>query len=91
MRCPRFLARLAALGGASADKVALNVREAAENGNHQPTGAGAGVGPRLGKRAELRLGVHDLLDDGEQVKVMRARRSIRVTVTASPGRGPSTF
>jgi transposase len=33
----------------------------------------------------LRLGVHDLLDDTEQVEVQRARRSIRVTVTTSPG------
>jgi hypothetical protein len=38
----------------------------------------------------LRLGFHDLLDDGEQVEVLRARRSIRVTVTTSPGaRGAS--
>jgi hypothetical protein len=29
---------------------------------------GAGIGPRLSQRAELRLGVHDLLDDGEQIK-----------------------
>ena len=43
----------AALGGAGADKVALHVGQAAENGNHQAPGAGAGVGPRLGKRTEL--------------------------------------
>ena len=28
----------------------------------------------------------DALDDGDQVKVLRARRSMRVTVTTSPGR-----
>ena len=37
----------AALGGASADKIALHVRQPAENGNHRSPGAGAGVGPRL--------------------------------------------
>src|SRR5205823_12044845 len=36
----------AALGGAGADQIALQVREAAENSNHQAPGAGAGVGPR---------------------------------------------
>jgi len=58
----------AVLGGAGADKIALHVGEASENGGHQAPGAGAGVGPRLGERAKLRLGVHDLLDDGEQVE-----------------------
>jgi len=58
----------AALGGASADQIALHIREAAENSNHQASGAGAGVGPRLGQGSKLRLSVHDLLDDGEQIK-----------------------
>ena len=31
-------------------------------------GAGAGVGPRFRQGSELRLGVHDALDDGEQVE-----------------------
>jgi hypothetical protein len=53
---------------ARADQITLHVREAAKNGNHQPAGAGAAVGPRLGQGSELRLGVHDLLDDGEQVE-----------------------
>jgi hypothetical protein len=35
---------------------------------HQAPGAGAGVGPRLGQGSKLRLGVHDALDDGEQVE-----------------------
>jgi hypothetical protein len=65
---PALLRPAAALGGAGSDKIALHVREAAENGNHQAPGAGAGVGPRLGKRTELRLRVHVLLDDGEQVE-----------------------
>ena len=58
----------AALGGAGADQIALHVREAAENSNHQASGAGVGVGPRLRQGSKLRLGVHDLLDDGEQIK-----------------------
>lgn len=65
---PLGLGAAAAFGGAGADQVALNIGEAAENGNHHPPGAGAGVGPRLRKRAELRLGVHDPLDDLEQVE-----------------------
>jgi len=51
-----------------ADKIALHIGEVSEDGEHQSPGAGASVGPRLGKRAELRLGVHDLLDDSEQVE-----------------------
>ena len=58
----------AALGGAGADKIALHVGEAAEHGDHQSPGAGASVGPRLSNGAKLRLGVDDLLDDGEQVE-----------------------
>ena len=63
---PALLCPIAALGGAGGDKIALCVRQAAQYSNHQPPGAG--VGPRLGKRMELRLGVHDLLEDGEQVE-----------------------
>ena len=65
---PALLRPAAALGGAGADKIALHVGESSENGNHQAPGAGASVSPRLGKRPELRLGVHDLLDDGEQIE-----------------------
>ena len=55
---PALLRPAAAVGGAGADKVALHVSEAAENGNHQAPGAGAGIGPRFGERTELRFGVH---------------------------------
>jgi hypothetical protein len=34
----------------------------------QPPGAGAGVGPRFRQGSELRLRVHDALDDAEQVE-----------------------
>jgi hypothetical protein len=44
---PALLRPAAALGGAGADKVALDVGEPSEDGNHQPPRAGAGVGPRL--------------------------------------------
>jgi hypothetical protein len=43
------LGAASALGGAGADKIALHVRQSAENGNHQAPGAGAGIGPRLGQ------------------------------------------
>ena len=46
-----------------ADQVALDIGEASEYRQHQAPGAGAGVSPRFGKRTELRLGVHDALDD----------------------------
>ena len=74
----------AALGGASADQIALHIREAAENSNDQAFGAGAGVGPRLRQGSKLRLGVHDLLDDGEQIKGAVRQPVMRVTVTTSP-------
>ena len=38
---PALLRAAAALGGAGADKIALDVGEAAEDGNHKPPGAGA--------------------------------------------------
>ena len=59
---PALLRPAAALGGAGADKIALHVGEASEDGDHQPPGAGAGVGPRLGEGSELRFGVHDLFE-----------------------------
>jgi len=77
------------LGAASAfcrpgaDKIALNIGKPAEYRQHQAPGAGAGVGPRFRQGAKLRLGIHDALDDGEQIE--GAARSIRVTVTTSPG------
>jgi hypothetical protein len=89
---PALLRPTTALGGAGADEITLHVGEAAKHGNHQPPGTGAGIGPWLGEGAELRLGVDDLLDDGEQVEgAPRARRSIRVTVTTSPGARPASI
>jgi len=38
---------LAALGGARADQVALDMAQAAEYRKHRAPGAGAGVGPRF--------------------------------------------
>jgi len=57
-----------ALCCAGADQVTFHVGEASEYGQHQAPGAGAGVSPRLSQRSELRLGVHDPLDDAEQVE-----------------------
>jgi hypothetical protein len=77
------LGAAASFGGAGADKIALHVGEASEDGEHQAPGAG--VGPRLGQGSKLRLGVRDALTMANWSKVLRARRSIRVTVTTSPG------
>jgi hypothetical protein len=44
---PTLLRPAAALGGAGADKIALHIGKAAENGNHQAPGAGAGIDPRF--------------------------------------------
>jgi len=65
---PAPLCPVAALCGPGADKIALHVGQAAEHSQHQPPGAGAGVGPRFLERAELRLGVRDALDDGKQIE-----------------------
>jgi hypothetical protein len=39
------LGAASAFGGAGADKIAFNIGQPAENGNHQAPGAGARVGP----------------------------------------------
>jgi len=57
-----------ALGGAGADQIALHIGEASKDGEHQAPGASAGVGPRFRQGSKLRLGVHDALDDAEQVE-----------------------
>ena len=86
---PALLRSAAAFGGAGADKIALHGRQAAEYSDHQTPGARAGVGPRFCEGAELRLGVHDLLDDGEQVEgaarqavVLRLRNLPAATTSA---------
>jgi hypothetical protein len=43
-----------AFGGAGADKIALNIGQAAEYRQHQALGTGAGVGPRFRQGSELR-------------------------------------
>jgi hypothetical protein len=59
---------------------------------HQTSGAGAGVGPRLGKRTELRLGVHDLFDGGEQVEgAAREAVNPRHSHHVAGGEGPQHF
>jgi hypothetical protein len=56
------------LGGAGTDKVALDIGQPAQHREHQAPGAGAGVSPRLRQGSELRLRVHDALDDAEQIE-----------------------
>jgi hypothetical protein len=65
---PALLRPATALGGAGADQVAFNIGQAAEYRQHQAPGAGAGAGSRFGQGSKLRLGVHEALDDGEQVE-----------------------
>jgi hypothetical protein len=86
---------VAAFGGA--DQVALHVRQPAENGNQQAPGAGGSVGPWLSQWPELRLGVHDQLADGEEVKGgssqpvgSRARHLLAVNLGAAPSRSWSS-
>jgi hypothetical protein len=62
------LGAASALGGAGADEIALNIGEASEYRQHQAPGAAGAVGPWFGQGSELRLGVHDALDDPEEVK-----------------------
>jgi hypothetical protein len=62
------LGAVPALGGARSDQVALNIGQAAEYRQHQPRGAGTGVGPRLRERSKMRLGVDDALDYAEQIE-----------------------
>ena len=82
MCCPRFCARLRPRP-CGWDKIALHVGKAAKHSDHQAPGAGAGIGSRLGKRAKLRVGVHYLLDDGEQVEGA-AREAVRCSSTSLP-------
>lgn len=63
-----FLGACPALAGAGADQVTLDIRQTAQHGNHHPPRAGRGIGPRLGKGQELPTGIHNLLDDGEQLE-----------------------
>jgi len=41
------LGAASAFGGAGADKIAFHIGKPAQYRQHQPPGAGAGVGPRL--------------------------------------------
>jgi hypothetical protein len=78
------LGAASALCRAGTDKIALYVGQATEYGQHQAPGAGAGVGPRLGQWSELRLASTMRLTMPNRSKVLRARRSMGITVTVSP-------
>lgn len=67
-RLAALLGPCAALCRPGADQVAFHVGEASEDGEHESAGAGAGIGPRLGEGAELRLRIHDPPNNGEQVE-----------------------
>ena len=87
---PALLRPAAALGDAGADKITFNVGQAAENGNHQAPGAGAGVEPWPGQERNWALASTMRLTMLMRSKVLR-RWSIRVTVTTSPGQGCRAF
>lgn len=72
--------------GSLHDQGPLEIGDAGEHGQHHAPGRGGGIGPRFGQRAEASTGFLDALSDFQQVKVERARRSRRVTVTTSPAR-----
>jgi hypothetical protein len=46
----------------------FDIGQAAEYRQHQAPGAAGAVGPRFRQGSELRLGVHDALDDAKQVE-----------------------
>ena len=71
-------------GCPGADKIALNIGQAAEYRQHQAPGAGARVGSRFHPGSELALASTMRLTMLNRSKVLRASRSIRVTVTSSP-------
>ena len=75
---PLGLGAAPAFGGAGADKITLHIRQSAKYRQHQAPGGGAGVGPRFGQGSKLRLCVHDLLDDGEQVKGAAGDAALRL-------------
>ena len=68
MRCPRFCDAAAAFGGAGADKIALHVTPSRRERQSSGARCWCRCRPTVGQGSELRLGVHDLLDDREQVK-----------------------
>jgi hypothetical protein len=65
----------ARLRPSGADQIALHLGKSSEYREHQASGAGAGVGARFRQGSE-RPGVHDSLDDAEEVEGLRASRSI---------------
>lgn len=70
-----LLGSAAALGYPGADKIALDIGEAAEQSDQHSPGADAGVGPRFSRRTKLWLGVWICLTMANRSKVLRARRS----------------
>src|SRR5438270_368073 len=74
-----------AFGGAGADKIALNIGQPAEHRQHQAPCAAGAVGPRFRQGSELRLASAMRLTMANRSKALRASRSMRVTVTTSPG------
>lgn len=65
---PSVLSSTPAFGSPGADEIALDIREATEDRDHQPAGAGARVRPGLRNRPKLRSRINDFLYDAEQVE-----------------------
>jgi hypothetical protein len=76
------------------DLALLHISQAAESASINRPVTGAGVIPRFGQGSKLRLGVDDALEDlrmPNRSNVLRAGRSMRVTVTTSPGASVSSI
>jgi hypothetical protein len=82
---PSLFGTLAAFAGASTDQIALELRQAAEDGQHQPTVRRRGVSPGIDQRLEPNLALSERMQRVEEVRVDRANRSRRVTISTSPG------
>jgi hypothetical protein len=79
-----------AFGGTGADKIALHIRQPAENGDHQAPGAGAGAAHGSASDRNRTSASTMRFTMPNRSKVLRTSQSMRVTITTSPGlRWPS--
>jgi len=84
---PLGLGAASAFGGARADQVALDVGKAAEHRQHQAPGAGAVSAHGSASDRNCALASTMRLTMPNRSKVLQGSRSMRVTVTTSPGAG----
>src|SRR5262249_56979135 len=80
---------LAAFPRSGADEFALELRQAAEHGQHQPAGRGCRVCPTVLERLEAGAGLADRVQNVEQVS-RRARQPIEARHSPPPPPPPPT-